>query len=30
MKGLKSSQLKVKAYLKAKRATMIKLFCENN
>ena len=30
MKGLKSLQVKAEAYLKPKRASMKKLFCENS
>ena len=30
MKGLKSLQVKTEAYLKAKRAYMMKFFCENS
>ena len=30
MKGLKSLQVKVEAYLKPKQASMVKLFCENS
>ena len=30
MKGLKSLQIKTEAYLKPKRVSMIKLFCENS
>ena len=30
MKGLKSLQVKAETYLKPKRATMMKLFCENS